>query len=335
MNNILNCAVIGLGIGEQHAQALLKHPKATLAAICELDEKKAYNFLHKNNLSSSLKKSFSEILEDKNINLVSIASFDDAHFEQVIACLKQGKHVFVEKPLCQTQEQLEEIYDLWKKSGLALSSNLILRKSPLFEWLDKSIHAGEFGRIYAIDMDYLYGRVHKITKEWRSTIDDYSVMAGGGIHLIDLMTRFLGKNPIKVQSSINKIATQNTPFRYHDFHAATFYFQDGVIGRITANFGCMHKHQHVVRVFGDRATFIYDDKGARLHRHRDENAIAESINFSAKVEDKGALLTDFIDTIFSNDIKNTNIEFDVMSAVIAADQAIKNQHCPIDIAYLN
>ena len=277
-NEILNCAVIGLGIGEQHAKALLSHPRAKLTSICDLDDKKVTDFLGQYAVDTCSVKTFPEILLDQSIDLVSIASFDHMHFEQVIAALQHGKHVFVEKPLCQTREQLEEIYNLWKASGLALSSNLILRKAPLFIGLRKMITSGELGEIYAVDMDYLYGRIHKITEGWRGEINNYSVMAGGGIHLVDLMILFLDQKPIQVQSCVNKITTRDTAFLYHDYHAATYYFAGGAIGRITANFGCVHKHQHVLRIFGTKATVLYDDMGARIYRTRDEAPVAKKLN---------------------------------------------------------
>lgn len=335
-NKFLNCAVIGLGVGEQHAQALLTFPKTRLSAVCDLDDAKITEFINKHALDGVLTKSFPEILIDDNIDLVSIASFDNDHFDQVIACLEHGKHVFVEKPLCQTREQLEKIYTTWKKAGLALSSNLILRKSPLFIWLEDLISSGKLGEIYALDMDYLYGRIHKITGGWRSTVNDYSVMAGGGIHMIDLMMRFMQKKPTCVQSCTNKIVTKGTSFRYHDFHATTFHFAGDAIGRITANFGCMHRHQHVIRIFGTKATFIYDDMGARIHWNRDESSEAESITLSPKQADKGSLLIEFVDNVLENDyIKKGEAEFDLMCAVIASDKAIALNYYPISIDYLS
>ena len=332
----LNCAVIGLGIGEQHAIALLDHPSVKLTALCDLDDQKTNNFLTKYHLGKNLKRNFTDILDDKNIDVVSIASFDDDHFDQVMACLEQHKHVFVEKPLCQTEEQLKQIHSLWKKSGSALSSNLILRKAPLYHWLQEAILSGELGSIYAIDMDYLYGRVHKITEGWRANVENYSVMAGGGIHLVDLMMRFVNQRPVKVQSCVNKIATQGTTFRYPDFHAATFTFDSGLLGRITANFGCMHRHHHIVRIFGTKATFIYDDMGPRIHSTRDENVSAEPVTLSPKPISKGLLLLDFIESILSdNHIENAKAEFDLMCAIVAADAAINCDNAPIDIAYLS
>lgn len=332
----INVAVVGLGIGEQHVSALLSHPQANVTAVCDLDQEKIAYVLNKYQLPSAISKNFSDILNDENIHMVSLASFDDAHYEQIMSCLHHERHVFVEKPLCQNKDQLREIFSLWKKGNVGISSNLILRKAPLYVWLKEAIAGGELGEIYAIDADYLYGRLHKITQGWRANVDDYSVMTGGGIHMIDLMLRFVGQNPVSVESSVNKIATKNTAFRYPDFHTATYHFKNGVIGRITANFGCMHRHQHVLKIFGTKATFVYDDMGARIHRNRDEEGEIERISLAPKPSHKGELLLDFINNILSGDYNNHVLkEFDLMSVVMATDQSVVLDQKTTNIRYLS
>lgn len=334
--SILNCAVIGLGVGEQHALAFERHGSSELLYICDFDQQKAKDFKEKYKLDKCELKSFDAIVADKDIDLISIASFDDAHYQQVLQSLQNDKHVFVEKPMCQTLDELNSLFELWGQKKLGLSSNLILRVSPLFQWLFERIQSGDLGEIYAFDGDYLYGRIHKIIDGWRANIDHYSIMEGGGIHLIDLMTMLTGQKPVRVHSVANKIATREKPFRYHDFHHSTFYFESGLVGRITANFGCVHRHQHVIRVFGTKGTFIYDDMGARIHWHRSEDSKAEHIHIQPKPDYKGALIPQFIDVIvngrsISHDAQK---EFNLMSMVLCADKALQYEQ-PIMIEYLS
>jgi predicted dehydrogenase len=186
------------------------------------------------------------------------------------------------------------------------------------------IQAGELGDIYAFDGDYLYGRIEKITAGWRSGVENYSVLAGGGIHLVDLMLWLTGQRPAAVAATGNQIATRGTAFGYHDYVSATYQFGSGLVGRVTANFGCVHRHQHVVRVFGTRATFIYDDRGARLHTSRDPATTALPIDEAPLAASKGDLVPDFVSGIVRGvrDEAATQTHFDVLSACHAADRAI-------------
>ena len=54
-----------------------------------------------------------KILEDPTVNLVIIATRHNLHAGQVLDCLKAGKHVFVEKPLCLNLEELEQIVNCY------------------------------------------------------------------------------------------------------------------------------------------------------------------------------------------------------------------------------
>ena len=58
---------------------------------------------------------FEDIVHDPQVDVVSIASFDDDHFAQTHMALEAGKHVFVEKPLCTTMNELRALKHAWSK----------------------------------------------------------------------------------------------------------------------------------------------------------------------------------------------------------------------------
>jgi predicted dehydrogenase len=265
---------------------------------------------------------FNALADFSPLHIVSLASFDDDHAAQVLASLQAGQHVFVEKPLCRTQNELESIHKQWQTSPRALLSNCVLRKAPLYEWLKEVIQGGELGDIYAFDGEYLYGRLHKIVEGWRKEIPDYSVMAGGGVHLLDLMLGLLGERPTTVTCVGNKIVTQNTLFQYDDFATALYTFPSGLVGRISAHFGCVHRHHHVVRVFGSKGTFIYDDQGPRVHKSRAEDSMAVVIDKNPLPAHKGVLIPSFLDSIQHNTFHQAaRQEFDLVSVLAATDRA--------------
>ena len=107
--------------------------------------------------------------------------------------------------------------------------------------------------------------------------------------------------------------------------AATFEFPSGLIGRITANFGCVHRHQHVLRVFGTKATFIYDDRGRAAARiARPVGGQAKSIEPAPLPRTKGELIPEFVRAHSRRQAPTPprrNHEFDVLSACVAADRA--------------
>jgi predicted dehydrogenase len=330
----LGVGVVGLGVGEAHARTYASIPACELRWLHDLDRSRA-EALGATLGDVRIAAGYDDILADTHVQLVSIASYDDAHFPQVMKALDAGKHVFVEKPLSRSLHELRAIKDAWQRAKRHLASNLILRAAPLYTWLRRAIADGELGEIYAFDGDYLYGRLHKITDGWRRDVPDYSVMEGGGVHLVDLMLWLTGEQPTRVCAMGNRIATAGTAFRQPDYVAATFAFASGLVGRITANFGCMHRHQHVVRVFGTAATFIADDRGARLHASRDPDKLAREITLSATASSKGDLIPDFVNAIVNggNTATLTQLDLDVLCACAAADRALA-ANTAIDVTYV-
>jgi predicted dehydrogenase len=332
----LGVAVIGLGVGEQHARAYLAAEGCEVRWLYDLDASKAER------LAATLKagrvaRHYADILADRQVKVVSIASFDEAHFSQVLEALEAGKHVFVEKPLCRSMAELREIKRAWSRQPipLKLSSNLVLRAAPVYRFLQKEIAAGALGKIYAFDGEYLYGRLEKITRGWRTHEHNYSVMLGGGVHLVDLMLGLTGERPDSVWAQGNNICTAGSAFRYHDFVTATMHFPSGLIGRITANFGCVHRHQHVVRIFGTKGTFIYDDQGPRIHVSRVPEVPAQPLNLATLPASKGDLIPDFVWAIQNGrDTKvQTQHEFDIISICISADKAV-DRGTPVEVEYV-
>ncbi|HEY1549757.1 MAG TPA: Gfo/Idh/MocA family oxidoreductase, partial [Kofleriaceae bacterium] len=167
--------MIGLGVGEQHARAIAAHSRARVAWLLDLDRGRA-EALARTLGQGDIASDYAAVLADPAVDAVMLASYDDDHAAQVVAALQAGKHVFCEKPLCRT---LAEAAAIGRARGdRHLRCNLVLRAAPLFRWLRDAIRNGELGDVYALDGDYLYGRLHKITDGWRGEVDDYSVIQG-------------------------------------------------------------------------------------------------------------------------------------------------------------
>lgn len=329
----LGVAVVGLGIGEAHARSYAADPRCALRWLYDLDPDRARRLALALGTGKAAS-SFEVMLADPDVRIVSVASYDDAHFAQARDALRAQKHVFVEKPLCRTADELSALRAVWESAGRPhLASNLVLRGAPLYAWLKQIIDAGELGDVYAFDGEYLYGRMPKITHGWRARVEDYSVILGGGIHLVDLMLWLTGQRPASVSAVGNRICTTGTAFRYEDFVAATFRFSSGLVGRVTANFGAVHPHQHVVRVFGTKATFLYDDRGARLHGSS-RSGEATPVELPPLPASKGVLVPRFVDAITSGaDARDgAQREFAVVAACVAVDQALRTGS-PADIEH--
>ena len=208
-----NAGVIGLGVGKRHLDLYLHNPNILNVKVCDLN-------IHK---LEKIKKEYKNVLicdsadciiEDPQIDIVSIASYDNSHHEHIIKALSNKKHIIVEKPICISEIELISICEKAKNNPeLIIASNFVLRSNPYFKYFKKLIENNEIGEIYHIEGDYNYGRLNKITNGWRGDIENYSVSHGGGIHIIDLIMWLTGERIEKCASLGNKFSTRNSKFK--------------------------------------------------------------------------------------------------------------------------
>lgn len=322
----LKAAVIGLGVGERHAETYHKMENCELYKVCDFDTEKLNRISKKFNCLFT--KHAEEILIDQDIDLISIASYDNFHADQVITALENGKHVFVEKPICLTNDELEGIVKaLNKNPSLRLSSNFVLRENPYFKDLKNNLEKNEFGSLYYLEGDYNYGRLFKLTDGWRGDVPNYSVMHGGGIHLIDIICWLINKKAIEVIGVSNNLITSNTKFNYSDLSTAFIRFEGGAISKITANFGSVTPHHHRLSVYGSKTTFIHDFEKTTYYFERENPDNKLNLSFEKNNASKKNVLEDFVRSIITNEDLGINKKevIDVMTISLAIENSIRTK----------
>ena len=247
----INAAIIGTGIGIKHLEAIEGYRKSKVSIICEKNKKKFLE-LKKRYPKIKITNDENNIFLDKKINLVSIASFDNHHFSQIVKCFKAKKHIIVEKPMCLNKNELKKIISLVKKNkNVKIISNLVLRVNSLFKDIKKKIINKD---IYYIEADYIWGRAEKLL-QWRAKIKNYSITLGAGIHMIDLVMWMLKSKPIYVQAFGNNLATRGTAFSKKSFAIYIFQFPNNVLVKVTSNAGSIYEHFHELKIFEKKKKF--------------------------------------------------------------------------------
>lgn len=145
-----------------------------------------------------------DILEDKDINTLFIATRHDSHAEYVLKGLEFGKHIFVEKPLCLIAEELEQIITAYTRvetnSEQFLRTQLMVgfnrRFSSLSTELKKQIGSGTMSILYRINAGHIPGDT------W---VQDMEIgggrIIGEACHFIDYLTWLNGSLPVSVFAS--------------------------------------------------------------------------------------------------------------------------------------
>jgi len=332
---VLNCAIIGMGIGEKHLKTLLTLSNIKITFICDFDKKKLNLIKSKykkfNKLDNCIfTNNFKDILKSEEINLVIISSFDNFHASQIITCAKKKINIFVEKPMCQNKKDLIKIKNVIQKYKVSISSNFVLRENPILKKLKKNIIRNLLGNIYHSEAEYNYGRQEKIHYGWRKDIPYYSVNQGGSIHLLDLIF-YLKKQIVKSVYTIgNNVCSKKSNFRYPDTSISVLKFKDGSTSKITANFSSVTPHHHKIAVYGTKGSFEYDHFKNIYYFSRDKQKKSIKIKKNTKKYDKSIVLKNYVKSILKHDKqtlkKNKDELLYVTKVVLMMDKSMKSNN---------
>ncbi len=294
--------IIGLGVGAFHLRNSLKFKNCKIKYICDVNKKKLLYYKKKFKINKATT-NFDKVVNDKEVNTIIIASNDKDHFYQVSNSLKHNKHVFVEKPMCLSLKNLETIIKIKKnKPNLYISSNLVLRVHPFFEKLIRE--KKKLKKIYYLEGDYNYGRLDKLTKGWRGKIKDYSVILGGGIHLIDLILKIKEKKVKEIYTMSNKLISRKFKNYANDFAVSLLKFDDNSIAKISSNFSSPSDHHHIFNVYAQNTSFFYNRNKSEQYFRENENKSSIKLNYKYDNKTKGKMLLNFLSAISR---KNSNL----------------------------
>lgn len=144
----------------------------------------------------------SDVLNDET-NTVFVATRHDSHGSYVLKSLQANKHVFVEKPLCLLESELDQIIEEQAKSKKAVMVGFNRRFSPLTQKLKKAFGNNPMTMIYRVNA----GAIPKETWIQDAEIGGGRIL-GEACHFIDYLTYLNGSLPTKISASALPDANQ-------------------------------------------------------------------------------------------------------------------------------
>ena len=252
MSNI-GVGVIGLGHnGMAFCERYFRNQKCELVAVCDIDENRLNCATEKFKVKGY--KDY-EILNEENIQVISVHTPDCFHKEPFIKALDTGHHVFVEKPMADTVEDCSQMVDCARKHKDKICMvGHVLRFDKYFSCIKKWIDMGTLGDIFYVEADYIHDlRYQYHMEEWK--IMREIPMLGGGCHPLDILRWYVG-NAVEVSAMSNHIAY---PQMVEDATIiATYKFESGAVGKVTTLYGNVSPRPYAfnLSVYGTKGSVV-------------------------------------------------------------------------------
>ena len=196
MSAPLNIGVIGLGFGSRvHVPVFRRDRRCTVVAICGRSTEKAGRLAHQLSIKSSYG-DWRSIVNDREIDAISVAVPPTEQPAIAQAAIEAGKHVFCEKPLAANASQAASLFEAARRNRVVHAVNFILPELPLWIKARELIQANKLGQIRHVTLDWhleTYASKTK-AKSWKNDPNQ-----GGGVlnnlvsHAVHNVEWFFGK----------------------------------------------------------------------------------------------------------------------------------------------
>ncbi|EOU1725117.1 Gfo/Idh/MocA family protein [Clostridium perfringens] len=202
----LKWGILGPGnIARDFAQAL-NRVNGEVYAVASRNKERAEKFARENNVKKAYG-SYDEIIKDKDIDVVYIATPHSNHYEYIIKSLNNNKHVLCEKAITVNERELEEALKIAREKNLVLEEAMTLFHMPLYEKVIKKINKEDLGKVNMVQVSF--GSFKEYDENNRFFNLD---LAGGalldiGTYALSFARYFLSSMPEEILSTVKKAKT--------------------------------------------------------------------------------------------------------------------------------
>lgn len=218
----IGTGVIGVGrMGVLFARLLAQLPQAKLLGVADVNPERAQAMA---TATSSIPfTDYQDLLSLEELEAVVIATPDHMHYAPVMAAIKAGKHILLEKPLTTDMIQGKEIVAAAQEAGVCLMVAHCLRFDPRYIHAHNAVREGIIGELVSC-----YTRRNIFFDEGRKIAQRTSLPFYLGVHDIDIIHWITGNRVVKVRAYGSRRLMED--LGVHDAVQSLLEFDDGSIG---------------------------------------------------------------------------------------------------------
>ncbi|MDR7480783.1 MAG: Gfo/Idh/MocA family oxidoreductase [Armatimonadota bacterium] len=220
--NALRAAVIGVGtIGRLHARVFHEHPHTRLAAVMDVREARAREVGEA--LGVRWYDDWEALLAEEDLDIVSVATPEQARFAPAVAAARAGRHVLLEKPLAPTLDEAQRLVREVEATGVMAMVNFVLRSDPRYVRAKLAMSDGTVGEPCTM---FARRRGTRLGAEFYGPWTD--LLISTAIHDIDIMI-WLNEAPVE-RVFAEAVVKRSAEWEREDAVAGLLRFANGCVG---------------------------------------------------------------------------------------------------------
>ncbi|MGM0650778.1 MAG: Gfo/Idh/MocA family protein [Bacteroidota bacterium] len=241
----MRVGIIGYGYwGDKLVRNVLENGNFQLIKIADTDPSRLKLFKkHHPHIASTLHPG--EIINDKSIDCIIIATNPSSLFELGYKALEKGKHVLIEKPVSSSPDKIIKLKNLAEANGLTIMADLTFLYNGVVRKIKEIVDDGYLGKILFIDST----RVNFCTFQ-----GDINVLWDLGTHDVSIINYLLGDTPV----SLSAIGKSHYFPNMENIAYLNLYYPDDILVHIHCNWPSPVKIRQM-RISGDKKSLMFDD----------------------------------------------------------------------------
>ena len=260
-NGKLGVGVFGLGwVAGEHINAYLANPKCEIRALASRKKETAEKKKKELGIGCDVVGSYDELISRDDIDIVSLCSPNFLRAEEIIKACKAGKHIYAEKPMVHTLDQLKAVKNAYdeakKKYNLKSVVGLVVNFVPHFLSIKSLIEKGGLGKLFYVETDYW----HEIGPWWSGWAWGANTKAGGastpllaGVHALGIL--------MSIGGDISEVTAYKTfghrkDYEYEPTYTSIVKFTNGAIGKTGGSFEIECPYHFGIMIHGSKGSVI-------------------------------------------------------------------------------
>lgn len=250
-------------IGQKHVSEVQSLPNTKLVAIHDINTDSLN--LQSLELGVPCYQDLTELLENQEVEAVTIATPHPLHLSVALEAFKHGKHVLTEKPITSTLSEADLMVSSAKNAGVKLGVIYQNRLRKDLIKIHEMIEDGELGDIYrtSLDASSFRSQAYYDSGGWRGTWEGEGggVLLNQGIHYID-MFMWLAGMPKKITGHVSSLMHN---IEVEDAASALFEYENGAHGYLHCN-TVQPPSMTKIELWGEKAGMVITDTSITLYK---------------------------------------------------------------------
>jgi len=154
MSRKVRGGIIGTGKVSNDFVLSLRHVEEAEIVMCaarSVEKARAFAKAHEIRVAGE---TYEDVYESDDVDVVYVGTIHPCHYDQVKACLMNGKHVLCEKPMTMSASRTKELVELSGKRGLMLQEGMWTRFFPAIQEIRKRIDSNEIGEVMCVQSSF-------------------------------------------------------------------------------------------------------------------------------------------------------------------------------------